>query len=113
MLKLPAPSQWRICSALLAVAMLSGCLHPVQTTSHDADAFLFSYFTANGEDGLHLAYSRDGVRWLSLNGGKAVVAPAIVGAGRGWQEWNTTAALMRDPSVLRGPDGTYHMVWTI
>jgi beta-xylosidase len=42
-----------------------------------------------------------------------VITPAITGAGRGWQEWNTTAALMRDPSVLRGPDGTFHLVWTV
>ena len=33
-------------------------------------AYLFSYFTRNGEDGLHLAYSPDsGTTWLALNGG--------------------------------------------
>ena len=79
----------------------------------EPNAFLFSYFTRNGEDGLHLAFSRDGNTWLPLNGGRPVVAPAVVGAGRGWQEWNTTAALMRDPSILRGPDGVFHLVWTI
>ena len=35
------------------------------------------------------------------------------GAGRGWQEWDTRASLMRDPSVLPGPDGVFHLVWTI
>ena len=72
------------------------------------EAYLFSYFTRNGEDGVHLAYSRDGIHWLPLNDGKAVITPQITGAGEGWQEWNTTAALMRDPSILRGPDGTDH-----
>ncbi len=50
---------------------------------------------------------------LPLNGGKSVITPAITGSGRGWQEWNTTAALMRDPSILRGPDGMFHLVWTV
>jgi hypothetical protein len=76
-------------------------------------AFLFSYFTRNGEDGVHLAYSRDGINWTALNGGRSVITPAVTGAGRGWQEWNTTAALMRDPSILRGPDGMFHLVWTV
>ncbi|MFI5239431.1 MAG: hypothetical protein ACHQQP_06435, partial [Gemmatimonadales bacterium] len=76
-------------------------------------AYLFSYFTRNGEDGVHLAYSHDGVNWLPINGGRAVIKPAITGSGIEWQEWNTTAALMRDPSILRGPDGMFHLVWTI
>jgi glycosyl hydrolase family 43 len=107
--------------ALLCLLASMACVRP-HNPSRDAisraalaerPAFLFSYFTRNGEDGVHLAYSRDGITWLPLNGGRAVITPAITGAGRGWQEWNTTAALMRDPSVLRGPDGTFHMVWTI
>jgi hypothetical protein len=28
--------------------------------AHAADAYLFTYFTKNGEDGLHLAASTDG-----------------------------------------------------
>jgi beta-xylosidase len=77
------------------------------------EAYLFSYFTRNGEDGVHLAYSRDGIAWSPLNGGRSVITPAVTGQGRGWQEWNTTAALMRDPSILRGPDGMFHLVWTV
>jgi beta-glucosidase len=76
-------------------------------------AFLFSYFTRNGEDGVHLAYSKDGITWSPLNGGRSVIRPAVTGDGIGWQEWNTRAALMRDPSISQGPDGVFHMVWTI
>ena len=76
-------------------------------------AFLFSYFTRNGEDGVHLAWSKDGVSWSPLNGGRAVIRPGITGDGIGWQEWRTKGALMRDPSIIQGPDGTFHMVWTI
>jgi hypothetical protein len=98
---------------LALLALTSTCMRPAPAPAPQANAYLFSYFTRNGEDGVHLAYSRDGVHWRPLNGGRAVITPALTGAGRGWQEWNTTAALMRDPSILRGPDGMFHMVWTI
>src|SRR3954464_5837127 len=66
-----------------------------------ATAYLFTYFTKNGEDGLHLAWSADGYTWEKLNDAKSYLAPT---GGR--------SKLMRDPCVARGPDGTYHMVWT-
>src|SRR3954462_7199101 len=94
---------------LLAVS----CHRPTTAPPAEPQAYLFSYFTRNGEDGVHLAYSRDGISWSALNGGRSVITPVITGSGRGWQEWNTTAALMRDPSILRGPDGVFHLVWTI
>ncbi len=62
---------------------------------------LFSYFVGNGEDGLHLARSSDGYRWQALNAGKSFLAPQV-GKSR----------LMRDPCLLRSPDGTFHLVWT-
>lgn len=102
--------------ALLAAAMLACAPTPPprrESARPEPQAYLFSYFRRNGEDGVHLAYSRDGVTWLPLNGGKPVITPAVTGSGRGWQEWNTTAALMRDPSILRGPDGVFHLVWTV
>lgn len=101
--------------ATLAV-FAAACAHGgarTRVAAAEPQAFLFSYFTRNGEDGVHLAYSRDGVNWLPLNGGRSVITPAVTGQGIGWQSWNTTAALMRDPCILRGPDGTFHMVWTI
>jgi hypothetical protein len=63
--------------------------------------YLFSYFKGNGEDGLHLAYSRDGLTWTALNNDKAFLKP-VVGVSR----------LMRDPCIIRTKDGTFHMVWT-
>lgn len=69
--------------------------------AHAADAYLFTYFTKNGEDGLHLAASDDGYRWHKLNGGNSYLTPKV---GK--------SKLMRDPCIVRGPDGTYHMVWT-
>jgi hypothetical protein len=63
---------------------------------------LFTSFTKNGEDGLHLSWSRDGYTWEALNGGRSYLAPEI----------GSKEKLMRDPCVTRGPDGTYHLVWT-
>jgi len=69
--------------------------------SQEEKVFLFTYFMGNGEDGLHLAYSYDGLKWDSLFGGQSVLKSAI-GKDR----------LMRDPSIARGKDGTFHLVWT-
>ena len=63
--------------------------------------FLFSYFVKNGEDGLHLAASEDGLKWTALRGGASFLTP-VVGENR----------LMRDPCLLLGPDGVFRMVWT-
>ncbi len=65
------------------------------------DIYLFSYFIGNGEDGLHFAYSRDGLTWTALNDGKSYLTPQV-GKDK----------LMRDPSICQGPDGAFHMVWT-
>lgn len=61
---------------------------------------LFSYFTGNGEDGLHLAASRDGATWTALAGGRSLLAPQVGGK------------LMRDPCLCLGPDGVFHLAWT-
>lgn len=82
----------------IAAALLSGC---AARPTDGAEAYLFAYFIGNGEDGLHFAASRDGYRWDALGGGRSFLAPTV-GA----------AKLMRDPCVARGPDGTFHMVWT-
>lgn len=66
----------------------------------DARHYLFSYFTGNGEDGLHLAHSLDGLTWTPLDDGRSFLAPRV------------GSKLMRDPSIVRGPDGRFHMVWT-
>jgi hypothetical protein len=74
---------------------------PSLHTASSEDCFLFSYFVGNGEDGLHLARSSDGYHWEALNGGKSFLAPQ---AGK--------SRLMRDPCLLRAPDGTFQLVWT-
>lgn len=72
----------------------------VWTPGATAQPYLFSYFKGNGEDGLHLAYSQDGLTWVALNDDKSFLAPQV------------GTKLMRDPCICQGPDGTFHMVWT-
>jgi hypothetical protein len=63
--------------------------------------YLFTYFKGNGEDGLHLAYSRDGLNFTALNNDKSFLKPAV-----------GISKLMRDPCLIRTDDGIFHMVWT-
>lgn len=86
----------KIASLIILLCSLNAAL--AQGTRH----LLFSYFTGNGEDGLHLAHSTDGYHWQALKGGKSFLAPT---AGKD--------KLMRDPSILFGKDGLFHMVWTV
>lgn len=62
--------------------------------------YLFTSFRDNGQDGLHLAYSHDGLTWTALKNDESFLKPEVGGK------------LMRDPCICRGPDGTFHMVWT-
>jgi len=66
------------------------------------EVYLFSYFMKNGEDGLHLAYSHDGLKWEALKNNKSFLTPT---AGKD--------KLMRDPCIISGTDGKFHMVWTV
>jgi hypothetical protein len=82
---------------LLAAALTLAAWAP---PSQAASAYLFTYFTNNGEDGLHVLSSSDGLNWTALNGGRSFLYPAV------------GSRLMRDPSIARGPDGMFHLVWT-
>ncbi|MEY4386177.1 MAG: hypothetical protein RLY20_1460 [Verrucomicrobiota bacterium] len=74
---------------------------PAATRKVTGKAYLFTYFTNNGEDGLHLAWSQDGLKWNALKEGLSFMRPRV-----------GESKLMRDPCVTQGPDGTFHMVWT-
>lgn len=81
--------------------ILGSLLLALASSVHAAnDGYLFASFRGNGEDGLHLAHSRDGLKWTALNGDKSFLEPEVGGK------------LMRDPCIIQGPDGLFHMVWT-
>jgi len=65
-------------------------------------AYVFSYFRDNGQDGLHLAYSEDGLKWTPLKNDQSFLTPML-----------SRDKLMRDPCIIKGEDGRYHMVWTV
>jgi hypothetical protein len=64
--------------------------------------YLLPYFRSNGETGVFLAASDDGLTFRDLNNGQAIFAPPM------WPNGDLT----RDPAIAIGPDGTFHMVWT-
>ena len=85
---------------LMSAVCLLGTSSLASEANGGAPAFLFASFRGNGEDGLHLAYSRDGLQWTALKNDTAFLKPTVGGK------------LMRDPCILRGPDGVFHMAWT-
>ncbi len=75
---------------------------PVCTWSADRDEVLvFSFFRDNGQDGMFLAWSEDGIHFSPLNDDKPVMKPGP------WPGQNLT----RDPSIVYH-DGKFHAVWT-
>ncbi|WP_308990990.1 glycoside hydrolase family 43 protein [Mariniflexile litorale] len=67
--------------------------------SNKKDLYIFTSFREPATDGLYLAYSEDGYHWQDLMG--SYLKPKA-GASK----------IMRDPSIVRDKDDTYHMVWT-
>lgn len=73
---------------------------PSRSAASHGSRFLFSYFRGNGEDGLHLASSRNGYHWSTLNHDRSLLTPQV------------GSKLMRDPCLVQGPNGVFHLVWT-
>lgn len=82
--------RWNVWIALLGLAVHRAT----------AESYVFSFFRGNGEAGVYLALSDDALNWREVNGGRPVLTPQVGGR------------LTRDPSICRGPDGRYHVVWT-
>jgi len=68
-------------------------------TTEDKEVYLFTSFREPATDGLRFIYSYDGYKWDSIPG-------VFLKPEAGVQK------LMRDPSIVTGPDGTFHLVWT-
>ena len=86
---------------LVLSILLFGAAYVAHSQNKD-EVFLFSYFVDNGEDGLHLAYSYDGLKWEALKNNQSFLKPA---AGKD--------KLMRDPCIIQGHDGIFRLVWTL
>lgn len=92
-------TQARLATALLSLCLaLPLCLAHAQPTNATDPVYLFSTFKEGEQDGLRFAFSYDGYAWSNIPG--VFLAPHV------------DANIMRDPSIARGPDGTWHLVWT-
>lgn len=70
----------------------------ITVSSCSQKAYLFSTFREPATDGLRLAYSYDGYKWTDLD--TVLLRPKV------------DSNVMRDPSIVQGPDGNYHLVFT-
>lgn len=101
---------------LAGVVLLSG----VACTAPEREVYLFTGHREPALDGLHLLYSYDGYRWDSLQG--SWLEPMIGNKAPEYFNYHSQRmepgkfapqSMMRDPSVVQGPDGTFHLVWTL
>lgn len=90
-----------VAAVIVLVAVLGCTRTPLYKSDHVDGPWAFTYFRGNGDTGLHLAVSEDGLNWTAVNGGRPVFNAGIGSSG-----------LMRDPCAIVGPDGRFHMVWT-
>ena len=67
--------------------------------AQDQKVYISTSFHEPATDGLRFIYSRDGWTWQAIDG---IWLRPEVGKQR----------VMRDPSIIRTPDGTFHLVWT-
>lgn len=78
--------------AALGLLCLASCQAP-------KEYYMFTSFHEPADEGLRYLYSEDGLRWDTIAG--TWLKPEL---GK--------HQLMRDPSMVRTPDGTFHLVWT-
>ncbi len=71
----------------------------VLTGCKEKTAYIFTSFHEPATEGLRLLYSNDGYNWTDCD---TTFLKPVVGPSH----------LMRDPSIIQGPEGTFHMVWT-
>ena len=79
---------------MLLFLILTSCKPSV-----DKEYYMFTSFHEPADEGLRFLYSEDGKHWDSIPG---VWLKPEAGKDK----------VMRDPSMVRTPDGTFHLVWT-
>jgi len=68
-------------------------------TSCNSKVYLFTSFKEPANEGLRMLYSKDGYNWKRVD---SVLLKPMIGKEK----------IMRDPSMIQSPDGTFHLVWT-
>lgn len=100
-------------SFVFALLAFTACTKP------EKEVYIFTSHREPALDGLHYLYSYDGYHWDSIAG--SWLKPEI-GNKTPYYNYFTKQteeqkyapnSMMRDPSMTQGPDGTFHLVWTI
>ena len=99
-----------MCKHITILATLCGMLFSISAVQAQNMGYVYAYFEGGwpdgGHSGVYLAYSEDGYTFHDMNGGNAVLQTQDMPG------FDTDEDQMRDPSVVYGPDGKFHMVWT-
>lgn len=99
---------------VMALGFFGAC-----STTEEKEVYMFTSHREPALDGLHFLYSYDGLHWDSLAG--SWLKPEIGNktkyvnsfTGEEVEPKYYPNSMMRDPSLLQGPDGTFHLVWTL
>lgn len=81
------------------IYFIIACFVFVSCNKKSQDVYMFTSFREPANEGLRFLFSYDGYHWDSIPG--VFLVPEV-----GVQK------IMRDPSIVRGPDGVFHLVWT-
>src|ERR1035437_2320469 len=77
---------------ILTIILLTSC-------KVNNGVYVYTSFHEPATEGLRLLYSKDAYHWTDFN--KIFIKPEV-----------GDAKIMRDASIIQGPDGTFHLVWT-
>ena len=95
---------------ILLCALITGC------SQVNESVYLFSYIVqGKDKEGLRLAYSTDGYDWKSVQNGRSFLTPSV-GSTKNDKQFilhGDSSTIMRDPCIIAGNDGFFHMVWTV
>ena len=84
------------------------------------DAYIFTSFREPSTGGMHYLYSYDGLKWDTIPGewmrpeigNEQLYVDAFTGEAV-VPHFAPDDRVFRDPSITQGPDGTFHLVWTM
>lgn len=75
------------------------CNSAKKENKQEKEVYMFTSFHEPADEGLRFLYSYDGYKWDSIPG-------IFLKPETGVQK------IMRDPSIVQGPDSIFHLVWT-
>ena len=96
--KQSTPAKCRLLRRAHALAIASLLAMTYISCASQKEVYMFSSFHEPATAGLRMLYSADGYKWKDLD--TVLIRPDV------------GSKVMRDPSIVRGPDGTFHLVWT-